>query len=375
MKRGKAVLLAGLLFVPCMVYAKKHHGYPTYRVGGQVVLDTAWFLYDRQNENDQEIRRGRLFLKGELWKHLSYEMEYSISGGEWKDLYLRYQFNELSAVTAGNIKEPFGFEALSSSKYNTFMERALPDIFISSRKVGILAEYGISRKKSWVWRVSGGLYAQPIEAFDLHEDHYTVAGKTTFAQIFGKKHLLHTGISAAYTHLNDTKLKLSTRPETHLSETRYLKTKIKHTESTGRYGIEGYYQYRGFSLQGEYMTMRLETQKRDYDFSGWYLQTGYFLTGDAKRYKTKDGVLGRLSPKHPVTKGGAGAVEVACRISALDFQEKLENAGDMKSYTIGLNWYMTAQLRMMFNMVKIDTENKAGRENPDILEMRVQYDF
>lgn len=372
--RSHTILITGLLLIPGIAYAKKHQNYPTYRVGGQIVYDTAWFSYDEKSKNGQEIRRGRLFVKGDFWKHLSYEMEYSVTGGgKWKDLYLRYRFDDLSAVTAGNIKEPFGFEALTSSKYNTFMERALPDIFISGRKVGLLAEYGISRKKSWTWRIMGGYYSQPIDTFHLDEDRYTVAGKTTFTRIFEKKHLLHSGISAAYSHLNDTKVNFSTRAGAHLSETKYLKTKIKHTDSTGRYGVEGYYQYRAFSLQGEYVTMRLETQKRDYNFSGWYLQTGYFLTGDGKRYKIKDGVPGRIIPTNPITKGGFGAIEAACRISALDFQEKLENAGKIKSYTFGLNWHMTKRLRTMLNAIIIDYDEE--KENPDILQIRVQYDF
>jgi phosphate-selective porin OprO/OprP len=369
------LLLAGVLSVPGVIFAKSHKSYPTYKLGGQVVADTAFFTKDNDTQSDQEIRRARLYLKGALTKKLSYELEYSFTGGgSWKDLYLKYTISNLSSLTVGNIKEPFGLEALTSSKYNTFMERALPDSFISDRKLGMLMQYGFSKKKCYVWRISGGVFTQPLEEFKTGEDEYTFAARTTYLALLGKKHLLHMGFSGAYTNYNDQKIKLSTRPEAHLSEIKYLKTKFKHTDNMKRYGLEGFYQNRAFSLQGEYITTRMETQKESYNLFGWYLQMGYFLTDDSRRYKTKEGVFGRMQPKHPVTKGGYGAVEIASRISMLDFTEKDDNA-EMKSYMIGVNWYLTSQLRLMLDISKTDIENIAQSENPEIVQMRVQYDF
>jgi len=369
MKTAGIVLAIGLICTPGALHAKKGKSYPTWKIGGQVVLDKAWFLYDKKSQTDQEIRRARLFLKGALFKKLSYEMEYSFTGGGvWKDLYLRYHFTDLSSITVGNIKEPFGLEALTSSKYNTFMERALPDIFISDRKVGVLGTYGVYGKKSYLWRIAGGLFTAPVEELRSDNKAYTVAAKTTFAKILGKKHLLHTGVSAAYTHLDDTRVKFSTRAGAHLSKTKYLNTKVKHTDDIQRYGVEAYYQYKAFSAQGEYIYTGVTSVKHDYGFFGWYFQTGYFLTHDAKRYKIKDGATGRLEPKHPLNRGGTGAVEIAARISELDMSDKPDE-GKLTTYTAGVNWYMTSRLRMMLNIVKIE-----GRE-PKTVEMRIQYDF
>src|SRR5262249_5128452 len=51
----------------------------------------------------------------------------------------------------------------------------------------------------------------------------------------------------------------------------------------------------------------------------FYVQSGYFLTGDVRPYNKVAGVFGRVKPQHKFgEEGGYGALEVAARYSYMD---------------------------------------------------------
>lgn len=98
---------------------------------------------------------------------------------------------------------------------------------------------------------------------------------------------------------------------------------------------------------------------------GFHTDCGYFLTGEHRRYLGPAGVFGPIHVQHPVIRWfggrgrprGSGAWEVAARMSYLDFQDSdtpADAAGQrvgirqMQS-TLGMNWYLADQLRVMFN--------------------------
>jgi len=116
-------LLLSILLIQSTALAKKGGHFPSYKIGFQTVLDAALFMDKEETTPNQEIRRGRLYIKGKVLKNLAFEIEYSLTrGGKWKDLYLAYSgFPADLLLTLGHTKEPFGLEALTSSKYNTFM--------------------------------------------------------------------------------------------------------------------------------------------------------------------------------------------------------------------------------------------------------------
>lgn len=369
----RLLLLSSLLLLEQGLFAKKQKivDFPTAKLGLQVVLDAAWIDNGYENEPNQEIRRARLFTKGKLLKNWDYEVEYSLTGGgKWKDLYLSYTGlpNDIE-LTLGHVKEPFGLEALTSSKYNTFMERALPSIFILDRKLGMRLSWEEHQKNDFGFGASLGVFGQSINDLNSKDDKNAFAIRAYNTNYFTPESFFHIGLSSAYTNIGNQDFKLSSRAESHLSH-KIIKSKIEETNFTLRYGIESIFQYGSFSLQSEYLLNNIKTMDRQtYNFSAWYAQMSYFFTDDQRRYKLKDGVYGRIKTNHSLENGGIGAWEGALRISQLD----LEEDGEVYEYTVGLNWYIIDHMRVMANYIKTDLEDKD--DNLDIIQLRLQYDF
>lgn len=83
---------------------------------------------------------------------------------------------------------------------------------------------------------------------------------------------------------------------------------------------------------------------------------------------------------HPL-KRKWGAWEVAARLSYLD----LNDGGDIKggqetNLTLGLNWYLNPNLRLMFNYIRAHVENRGtsppvDKGNANIFQTRLQFAF
>lgn len=348
----------------------------TFRVEGQIVAESAWFENATgESTNDQAIRRARISLKAKPTDALKYEVEYSFTGNNhWKDVYLECKFFDNFFVKAGNIKEPIGLEALTSSKYNTFMERALGQAFMNKRKLGVQVHYPLKYNHQR-YTFTAGAFGQSLdEVIDDEEAGNSLVARVTYAYIPTKTTLLHLGAAISGTDYNQQNITLNTRPESDLFDRKLISTKIKDVESTQRMGIESAMVWHNLALQGEYFYMHVDNIDTDYAFDSWYLQASWFMTGECKRYKAKNATFSRVKPLSPVTDGGWGAWEVALRMSYLDIDDKDEVESKERDYTLGINWYATSHFRVMTNYVHADlTEPDLPSE--EIVQARVQYDF
>jgi phosphate-selective porin OprO/OprP len=120
----------------------------------------------------------------------------------------------------------------------------------------------------------------------------------------------------------------------------------------------------------------------DPTFAGYYVQAGYFLTGEHRPY-TASGVSGgafdRLRPKRPIERDWAsGAWEIALRYSYLDLDSRGVQAGTVESWSATLNWYLTSWARTLLTW--IDAEGDRG-PSPEVqnaargLLLRFAVDF
>lgn len=343
-------------------------------VGGQIVADTAWIEDDTHTYHDSEIRRARIYLKGDIIKFLSYEIEYSFTGKhDWKDVYLKYTGLPNWTMYIGNIKEPLGLEALTSSKYDTFMERGLAD-FYNSRKMGLLLK-GYQKKDETIFTYSLGGFGKSFDDILNHKKAGTsIVGRATYAKVISKENLFHLGLAASYTSYDSDTIKLSSDTGSHLFDGSFIKTKVKHVENTKRLGVEAALVSGPFSLQGEYIAFSIKKQPITYDFSGWYTQISWFLTGESRNYKAKKAVFSRVKPKHPLDKDGFGAVEVAFRVTQTDLSDRDEKGGNERDFTFGTNWYMKSNLRLMANYTYADLIGSKSK-HANIFQIRAQYDF
>jgi phosphate-selective porin OprO/OprP len=102
------------------------------------------------------------------------------------------------------------------------------------------------------------------------------------------------------------------------------------------------------------------------DFSGWYVQATYSLTGEEHTYNPANASFRGLKPAHPLgTPGGIGAWEVTARYSNidLDFMPYATPAaggiagGQQNVWIMGVNWYPTNGLRFMVDYYNIQVDH------------------
>jgi phosphate-selective porin OprO/OprP len=71
-------------------------------------------------------------------------------------------------------------------------------------------------------------------------------------------------------------------------------------------------------------------------------------------------------------KGGLGAWEVGVRYSQVDLNDSIVSGGELDDITIGLNWHLNPNVRVMLNYVRADLDDVG---DADIFQTRFQVDF
>src|SRR5512140_2608572 len=164
-----------------------------YWLDGRMQIDGA--LY-RGNDNElgggTEIRRARLGVKATLYRdwHGEFDVDFAENAVEMKDMWVGYLGFQNSLVKAGNFKEPFGLETLTSSKYITFMERSYIDNFSPDRHIGAsFVNWGQYHY------VTGGVFGQVAGTPDAtgNSEGYAFTGRLVVVPVNTANALLHIG--------------------------------------------------------------------------------------------------------------------------------------------------------------------------------------
>ena len=305
-----------------------------FQVGGRIMVDSAWYSNSGDNtyiahhyglphpiklNNGTELRRGRLFMSGTLWDVWGFKMQYDFADqGEIKDAYIRYTGLKKYTggvplnITAGHFKESFSLEYMASSKYITFMERALPvEAFTPDRNLGIgLNSYGSFYEDS-SWTAALGVFGKGITADnDDNNEGYGWASRVTFTPYMADNatELIHLGGSFEYRRLKGQTTTVGTRPESHVANEKLVSATIPYANSSTKWGAETAFVYGPLSGQAEYLNTRYTTAYGpDANFWGVYGYLSWFITGESRKYKAKSGTFGRVTPEGIVGKGGLGS--------------------------------------------------------------------
>ncbi|MDO9126145.1 MAG: porin, partial [Parvibaculum sp.] len=200
---------------------------------------------------------------------------------------------------------------------------------------------------------------------------------------------IHIGASGthAFNVPNDT-FAFRDRPELRVDATRMIDTgSFTAVDSITAYGPEIAFNYGPFRAQGEYYRYEIDQRGTavDPDFSAWYLQASWIISGESYKYDIKKGAYSGVKPANPFTSvtGGFGAWEVAVRYSQADLTDTVtannRRGGEQDIITVGLNWYANSNVRFMLNYLDVDVEDRANVANPNFghqaLALRTQFAF
>jgi phosphate-selective porin OprO and OprP len=347
-------------------------------------------------ESGADFRRARLGAQGAITDRMDYffQMDFGFFGRPtFTDLWVDFKdLGPLGTLRVGQWKHPFSLEAVSSYRYTTFMERAGTfQAFVPFRHIG-LGLYDHTEDLMSTWAVSYLRTGQDQFAGSLSTDGGNgIASRVTHLMWYGGQdgsEFLHLGLGYFLNSPPNGRIRVRSIPEIFVGEFSSLpgdsqgssgvpvSTVIHGTPffvDTGRlrdvrmlhtYGTEALLVHGPVSWQTEVMGQHLETASVGNAFLwGGYTQVGVFLTGEHRPYDRRAAAIDRVKPVRPVTKvGGIGAWEVAVRWSYVDLLDQQIRGGDMENVTFGVNWYVNAYCKCVFNYIQIDATSRKTRE-------------
>ena len=365
-------------------------------VGGRMQADTAFFFPNMPYGNGAEIRRVRLKGYGTIYHDWKYKVEIDFAdGAELTDGWLAYTGFKPLVLKVGHQKVPFSLQSLTSSNWQVFQERALTDAFIDNgesgrRRLGITGLLGGDLFGNDYWTFGTGFFGQGANDDGAFNESWGVAARATYAPIanLDDRELVAFGGSVYYRDLNaHSDLRIRARPEAHISGVRLVDTGVIETANNFRLANAEFTTLWGpWHAQAEYYNERVSRSNglSALNFNGFYVQTGFFLTGESRHYNKKYASYKRVKPFNPVGLGGWGAWEIAARYSYMDLASNNNFGGLERDFTFGLNWWATDNVMFRFNYVNakafpasLRTPGLGLGRNPsvNILEGRAQVVF
>ncbi len=354
------------------------------KIGGRIQNDWAIFSTDKEIRDQfgkigdgTRFRRARINLEGSIYGNTSYKAEYDFASGTptFTDVYIRVdKLPVIGSYTVGRFKEPFSLEELTSSRYITFLERSLPNVFSPSRNVGMgIRDTALDRRVTWAlgtFRQTDG-FGQGFGT----DSEYNLTGRVTGLPWYEDrgKQMLHLGLSYSHKFRDGQTIRFQQRPETTFGP-RFVDTDDIVTDGIDLINPEVAMVYGPFSLQGEWIQAIVDRPNaKNVDFDGWYIYGTYFLTGENRVYSTSSGAFSRVQPKRNFDgKGGLGAWEVGLRYSYLHLSDDDVRGGTLGDFTLGVNWYLNPNVAFKLNYTLANLQN-SGEAN--IVAARFQVDF
>lgn len=339
-----------------------------------------------------ELRRARIYLKGHAYKDWEYmiESDFANNGTSLKDVYLMYSgFNAPIEVTAGLQKHAMSMEIQESSNDIMFTERSLLSALTVpyfDRAIGLNVK-GFGNN----WNVQGGVYGDHAQSRAANKDEGRGFGiRGTWTPVLEKDRLIHLGLNYGYRKMDDNGFTNGSSAfayrTTNGSQFSLFNTAVGNMDSLQTGIAEFAAMYGPFSFQSEYGKTTIDRKiGSDVDFTGWYAQVGWTLTGESRTYKGSDGEFKRLKPHNnfDLKNGTWGAWELAGRLDNLDLVDSGFTGGDGKRYTIALNWYLNENMRLMADYERTYDISKGpitkvgggDPDNIDVFTVRAQWAF
>jgi phosphate-selective porin OprO and OprP len=367
MKKTKELLILGTSMLVLSTASLAAEDTPNIKFGGRIQADNTDFQNDKYAYTDgSELRRARLFVSGDLSENWDYKVQVDFApvNSELKDVYLRYNGFENSRISIGNFKQFSSLEELTSSNNTTFTERSLPNALVTSRRMGIGFQ-------NWSERYSIAVSAYGNEANNLSQGK-GYAGRFVYRPTLAGDQLLHLGLALATEEVDKETMRLRARPESHQDSHRIVDSgNIQGIKNFNKIGLEAAYVNGRFSAQSEFVRQNLQRRVgSNLSFDGYYAYASYFLTDDSRPYSTSDASFGTVSPTSE-----KGAWEIAARISNLDLNDGDITGGATDILTLGVNYYMTRNLRFTANYIMADSDAVAGNDDPNALQLRMRFTF
>ena len=385
--------------------------------------DAAENDHARDLSDGANFRRARIGIEGKAFGAFDYNFLYDFGGsgneeaGKISAAWVQYGFPVANLkLRIGAFSPPAGLEEAVSTNGSLFVERASPSETVRAIAGGDGRTAVALLASGDNWTGTAAITGNVIGTSSFDEQTSFV-GRLTYVPFRRDDALIHVGVNTSIVFnpaasgpdvagTAATNIRLRDRPEIRVDGARLIDTGNIDADGLTAVGAEFGAQWKNLYLQTEYFDIDVDRKGplSDPDFSGWYAQVGWTITGEARRYSA--GTFDAPRPAQPfdLKKGSWGAWELGLRYSKLDLNYLAGAAGtapvasairggEQEIFTVGLNWYVNNVLRFQaaYQDVSVDrlspggTAFGAGTATPpagaqvgqdfNIYSLRTQYAF
>jgi phosphate-selective porin OprO/OprP len=330
-------------------------------------------------DNVVGLRRARIGVEGHFTPDSHYVAEIDLATGQVviRDLLVGVgQISGGGEFRAGHMREPFSLEGGISANSFAFMERSPINTLDPARNWGVGFSACTEDEDA---TFAMGLFSSGTDSNDFERgpgSDSSITGRWTWLPWHDDEDgsLMHFGLALS-SRIPDPKVVIiSQGPNSPLldfgdSSSSPFVPKISVPATFEQlFNVQWAYADGPFWTQAEwYGTWIDQIGGPPVFFHGSYLSAGYFLTGEHRNYLKQHGFFGPVKVDRPLLRGfssekkkrerGYGAWEVTGRVAYLDFMDSDTPAGpagqivgtNMPQATVGLNWYLADQFRILFN--------------------------
>jgi phosphate-selective porin OprO/OprP len=334
------------------------------------------------------FRRARMGFEGVLHRDFGYRLMLELGGSGTEgptrinDAWVSYLGLAPFTIQLGAGSPPANMDDGTTPEDSLFIERATPADL--SRSLGgadgrthVMVRGGGAR---WMGSLAfTGRTVNDAEAFDTQRALVTRwAGLLSTAPDYN----LHVGVSGTEVlrpadlgvesvGIQRYGVRFRAQPELRVDSTRLIDTGPIDADGVRALGVELAGNFRNWMLQAERFWFDVERRDDalpDPSFGGWYVQGSWVLTGESRRYNMASGAYQNPRPAVTFTsEGGIGAWELALRFSQMDLDDRAGVAGlavpaggvrggEQDIWTVGLNWYPNANLKVVLNYLDVDVD-------------------
>ncbi|MGQ0740770.1 MAG: OprO/OprP family phosphate-selective porin [Alphaproteobacteria bacterium] len=354
------------------------------------------------------VRRARFGFNGSVWKNFGYEFlwEFGGSGAEAASLYqasIDYTGVPGFTPTVGVFKPFFSMYENTSSNDIAIMERpAVVNTVVSKFGGGSSRRAGqLKFQKSGLLHpgdnffLSGAWTGDPVGTAHGTDENSNLVGRAAYrlySDVDADIQFGGNGATILSLGTDASTIRLRERPNIRVDgANRPIDTGAIPAEGGWAWGLEGVIHWRNFMLYGEYWNFGVERPSGplpDPDFEGWYVEGSWIITGESKRYSTSSAVFGNPKVIDPVSlsDSGWGVWELVGRYDVDDLNYRAGaigsplpfggiRGGKQEAWTVGLNWYLNNNVRVMFNYINVEIDrvgagNASRGQRVDIVGMR-----
>ena len=357
----------------------------------------------RDLNSGTNFRRARLGVNGKLFKDFDYNILLDFGGagaedvGRFHEAWIQYSGFKSAKVRVGEFAPLVGLADAGSTNASPFLERPSSSELARNFAGGDtrIGAAVFNTTDRWLWSVA--LTGNTVSQLNTQATGFTatnndeqlgVAARVAGTPFRGFDWLVHVGLNysgiinpadlgTAPTVTTRYPVQLRDRPELRVDGTRLIDTGGINAASAAATGVELGWQYKSLFVQSEAFNYTIKrvgatTDVTNPDFSGWYLEGGWALTGEGRKYNTATAAFDGIVPRNNFdpASGYWGAFEVVARYSTLDLNYHADavlvadrvRGGQQDITSLGLNWQLNPAVRFVFEgqSVKVDRLNSSG---------------